>query len=220
MKLVEAKQVALLLAAKQQVPRRTREEEEVEVQLVPYGRNGHCMATVDENKLVMFGGIVEYDNAKFASRFNDVWILNTNIPREAVSKESVSSAADFMPAIANEKRISNYIVDKMIGSGGQGVVFLVRDERSNQQFALKRIDLDFANEGEERQVTQTMAFNEVMIHQKLKHPNVLSVETFFLEKIKVENQERIRLNSMYMKIERMKIHLLFQLSCLIVVLET
>lgn len=155
----------------------------------PMARSFHTMSKIENNRVVLFGGIVETDVKKFACRYNDLWILETKL------SQTMSKSEDFVPAIATEKRIANYVVERQLGAGGQGVVFLVHDEKQ-QLYALKRISLDFTSEGEERQVTQNQAFNEVLIHQKLKHTNVLSIESFFLEKIKVENQDHIRLNSM------------------------
>lgn len=87
----------------------------------------------------------------------------------------------------NEKRIgSNYLIERLLGTGGQGQVFLVKDESvtsENKYYALKRMTINFSDDvGRNKAVASDMVFNEIFIVQQLKHENVLPTYSFFLEK--------------------------------------
>lgn len=151
----------------------------MENESIPPGRmlSGGCVFS--ENRILIFGGITYFRQSLFRS--NDIWVLDTNI-----KKSSISGLV--------EKQVGNYKLLKSLGAGGQGVVYLAEDEVTKKKYALKIILLDFIQEGEqkedERAVSPSDPFNEIMICQQLKHRHVLPIVKFFLEK----KLEQTRLN--------------------------
>ena len=143
------------------------------------GRIGFCMTQLQQsNTIFIMGGIIDKDN--FAARSNDMWIIETN--QEAASVKFLSKVA-----FLNTKRIgSNYIIQKVLGQGGQGKVFLVKDEESIQDckyYALKRMEINFdQNAGFNKSVASNEVFNEILIVQQLRNENILPITSFFLEK--------------------------------------
>jgi hypothetical protein len=55
----------------------------------------------DKNKIIIYGGVIYNDNSLY--RANDMWILHSDITQKE-----------------KEKKSGNYILEKPIGSGGQG----------------------------------------------------------------------------------------------------
>ncbi len=85
------------------------------------------------------------------------------------------------------------MIEKLIGSGGQATVFLVKEETTMQEYAMKRVLIDFSAEGASRSISSGFAFNEIILMNKLQHENVLSLKAFFLEKA-LEQEDQIKLN--------------------------
>ncbi len=140
----------------------------------PPGRIAHALCKYGDNSVVCIGGIVDVSEKCFVARSNDMWLLETNICPEYTN----------IPFV-NERRVNDYVIERLLGKGGQGSVFLCRNtEKSNALYALKRIIVPFNNnQGPERMIANDMsAFNEVLVTQAvLDHPNVLKTEKFFME---------------------------------------
>jgi serine/threonine protein kinase len=150
--------------------------------VLPPGRVSHIAVPFDNGKkMFIMGGIIGYNEQ--VSRSNDTWILD-------LEDDVLNSENNYNIAFVHEQHINDFVVKKVLGSGGQGIVMLVYDERRNIELAMKRTPLDFSENGNERAVTSMDAFTEILIHQQLKHKNVLATESFFLEK----NGERLILN--------------------------
>ena len=68
--------------------------------------------------------------------------------------------------------VDNYILEKCIGKGSFGEVYLTTKKDSNQKFATKKF------EREEIEKTEAMKYlkNEIIILQNLKHPNIVKFE--------------------------------------------
>ncbi|KAH0790278.1 CAMK family protein kinase [Histomonas meleagridis] len=68
----------------------------------------------------------------------------------------------------------HYHYNKFVGAGGCGSVFLVRSDRYNQDFCIKRISHPDANYGDH-------TVNEVTTLIRLCHPNIISMYEFFFD---------------------------------------
>ncbi|KAL9650285.1 hypothetical protein ABK040_014939 [Willaertia magna] len=152
------------------------------------GRIGFTMEVIKEkNTIFIFGGILtDYErDQNIVSRSNEMLVLDTTI-----NSTSNLSKINFL----NENRISKYIIQRHIGTGGQGKVFLVLDETENQLFALKRMDIEFEeNVGFGKSLASDSVFNEILIVQQLRHENVLPILSFFLER-ESQNATKLILN--------------------------
>ena len=69
--------------------------------------------------------------------------------------------------------LDNYSLEKNIGKGAFGEVFLTTKKGTSKLFAAKQIDREFFD----NQTTQKYFLNEVYILQKLNHPNIVHFET-------------------------------------------
>ncbi|KAG2392114.1 hypothetical protein C9374_013599 [Naegleria lovaniensis] len=149
------------------------------------GRISFSIQALNPTSAIVFGGIVDKD--KLVARANDIWMIETNL--QLKSDPNLSKIG-----FINEKRIgSNYLIERILGAGGQGQVFLVKDESvtsENKYYALKRMTINFSDDvGRNKAVASDMVFNEIFIVQQLKHENVLPTYSFFLEKKMEENSK-------------------------------
>ncbi|EFC36731.1 predicted protein [Naegleria gruberi] len=162
----------------------------------------------NSGKALIFGGIVDKD--KLVARANDMWLLETNLNENSISDLRKVS-------FLNETRVGNYVIERLLGRGGQACVFLVRDENASvtssllnnnsihsnnnnnngnistsKYYALKRMDIIFNdNVGRNKSVASDSVFNEILILQQLKHVNILPTLSFFIEKrMMMINQEK------------------------------
>jgi serine/threonine-protein kinase len=86
------------------------------------------------------------------------------------------SASDMAAALLDQKRqqltqIGEYKIEKLLGAGGMGEVFLARDQRLNRHVALKLLSIHLtANEERVRRFRQ-----EALAASGLNHPNILTI---------------------------------------------
>lgn len=69
-----------------------------------------------------------------------------------------------------------YIVKEMIGEGGFSTVYLVEDPENHKLYAVKKIICHSMED-------QTIALNEVKIHEKIKHESVINLLDYEIEGI-------------------------------------
>ena len=71
--------------------------------------------------------------------------------------------------------LGRYQVEKKLGKGAMGVVYLGKDPKLDRIVALKTLALSQEFEGEELQQATTRFFNEAAAAGRLSHPNIISV---------------------------------------------
>jgi serine/threonine protein kinase len=98
---------------------------------------------------------------------NASWISE---PPQAPSRRDADE-----PLSAGE-RVGRYVIERVIGAGGMGVVYAARDPDLDRRVALKRLRGDFGG-GETR---QNLLLREARAMARLSHPNVVAVHDVVL----------------------------------------
>lgn len=73
------------------------------------------------------------------------------------------------------QRLGRYVIEKRIGRGAMGAVYLARDPRINRPVALKAIPIDKEFEDEELKEARLRFFREAESAGRLTHPNIITV---------------------------------------------
>ena len=95
------------------------------------------------------------------------WMKRTHstIRREAASKKNG----------ATPQRLGRYVIEKRLGRGAMGAVYLARDPRINRPVALKVIPIEKEFEDEELKEARVRFFREAESAGRLTHPNIITV---------------------------------------------
>ena len=83
-------------------------------------------------------------------------------------------AADKMKGSAPQ-RLGRYVIEKRLGRGAMGAVYLARDPRINRPVALKVIPIEKEFEDEELKEARVRFFREAESAGRLTHPNIITV---------------------------------------------
>jgi len=73
------------------------------------------------------------------------------------------------------QRLGRYVIEKRIGRGAMGAVYLARDPRINRAIALKVIPIEKEFEDEELEEARLRFFREAESAGRLTHPNIITV---------------------------------------------
>jgi serine/threonine-protein kinase len=73
------------------------------------------------------------------------------------------------------QRLGRYVIERKIGKGAMGAVYLARDPRINRPVALKVIPIEKEFEDEELQEARLRFFREAESAGRLAHPNIITV---------------------------------------------
>jgi serine/threonine-protein kinase len=73
------------------------------------------------------------------------------------------------------QRLGRYVIEKRIGRGAMGAVYLARDPRINRPVALKAIPIEKEFEDEELKEARLRFFREAESAGRLTHPNIITV---------------------------------------------
>jgi len=73
------------------------------------------------------------------------------------------------------QRLGRYVIEKRIGRGAMGAVYLARDPRINRAVALKVIPIEKEFEDEELEEARLRFFREAESAGRLTHPNIITV---------------------------------------------
>jgi serine/threonine-protein kinase len=73
------------------------------------------------------------------------------------------------------QRLGRYVIEKKIGRGAMGAVYLARDPRINRPVALKVIPIEKEFEDEELEEARLRFFREAESAGRLTHPNIITV---------------------------------------------
>ena len=87
-----------------------------------------------------------------------------------------SSAATMVLSGAGEKpKLGRYTVEKELGKGAMGVVYLGKDPKIGREVAIKTMGLSSEFEGDELQEAKDRFFREAESAGKLDHPNIVRI---------------------------------------------
>ena len=73
------------------------------------------------------------------------------------------------------QRLCRYVIERKIGRGAMGAVYLAKDPRINRQVALKVIPIEKEFEDEELEEARLRFFREAESAGRLTHPNIITV---------------------------------------------
>ena len=73
------------------------------------------------------------------------------------------------------QRLGRYVIEKRIGKGAMGAVYLARDPRINRAVALKAIPIEKEFEDEELKEARLRFYREAESAGRLTHPNIITV---------------------------------------------
>ena len=96
------------------------------------------------------------------------WMKRTQGALEARQKKQVGVAG--MP-----KRLGRYVIERRIGRGAMGAVYLAKDPRINRAVAVKAIPIEKEFEDEELKEARIRFFREAESAGRLTHPNIITV---------------------------------------------
>ena len=95
------------------------------------------------------------------------WMKRTHgTPESAAQKQQVSGAP---------QRLGRYVIEKRIGRGAMGAVYLAKDPRINRPVALKAIPIEKEFEDEELKEARLRFYREAESAGRLAHPNIITV---------------------------------------------
>ncbi len=97
------------------------------------------------------------------------WMKRTQNPQ----KETKFSLSDTNGGVPH--RLGRYVIEKRIGRGAMGAVYLARDPRINRPVALKVIPIEKEFEDEELEEARLRFFREAESAGRLTHPNIITV---------------------------------------------
>ncbi len=86
------------------------------------------------------------------------------------SKRQANKASEGMP-----KRLGRYMIERRIGRGAMGAVYLGKDPRINRPVAIKAIPIEKEFEDEELKEARVRFFREAESAGRLTHPNIITV---------------------------------------------
>jgi len=91
--------------------------------------------------------------------------------------QSVPSASPIAmdPVNGEQKRLGRYVIERKLGRGAMGAVYLAKDPRINRAVALKVIPLAKEFEDEELAEARVRFFREAESAGRLTHPNIVTV---------------------------------------------
>ena len=95
------------------------------------------------------------------------WMKRTHGTPESVGKKQKVSGAP--------QRLGRYVIEKRIGRGAMGAVYLARDPRINRPVALKAISIEKEFEDEELKEARLRFYREAESAGRLQHPNIITV---------------------------------------------
>jgi serine/threonine-protein kinase len=98
------------------------------------------------------------------------WMKRTHSATEPNNKLSVRNGDSGTP-----QRLGRYVIERKIGRGAMGAVYLARDPRINRAVALKVIPIEKEFEDEELAEARVRFFREAESAGRLNHPNIITV---------------------------------------------
>ena len=98
------------------------------------------------------------------------WMKRTHSGTSAPNRFTLTATSNGTP-----QRLGRYVIEKKIGKGAMGAVYLARDPRINRPIALKVIPIEKEFEDEELEEARLRFFREAESAGRLTHPNIITV---------------------------------------------
>jgi tRNA A-37 threonylcarbamoyl transferase component Bud32 len=95
------------------------------------------------------------------------WMKRTHGTPESISQKQKVNGAP--------QRLGRYVIEKRIGRGAMGAVYLAKDPRINRPVALKVIPIEKEFEDEELKEARLRFYREAESAGRLAHPNIITV---------------------------------------------
>ncbi len=95
------------------------------------------------------------------------WMKRTHGAPESVSQKQKTNGVP--------QRLGRYVIEKRIGRGAMGAVYLAKDPRINRPVALKVIPIEKEFEDEELKEARLRFYREAESAGRLAHPNIITV---------------------------------------------
>ena len=92
-------------------------------------------------------------------------------------KNKVTIDTNLLTSGSTNSSLYDYHKIKLLGQGSFGTVYLVKNKKLNNNFAMKIIEKSNNDEEKEEEIQ-----NEISILRKLDHPNILKINDFFSTK--------------------------------------
>jgi serine/threonine-protein kinase len=120
---------------------------------------------------VMYKLSLEFEEQSKPERAEAVlqWLKRTHTGTSTQSNFSLQSS------IGKSRRLGRYVIEKKIGKGAMGAVYLARDPRINRPVALKVIPIEKEFEDEDLEEARLRFFREAESAGRLTHPNIITV---------------------------------------------
>ena len=93
----------------------------------------------------------------------------------SAANESASGALTPVLRAAEQARLGRYLLDRQLGRGAMGTVYLARDEAAGRPVALKTMALAREFEGQELAEARTRFFREAEMAGRLRHPEIVTI---------------------------------------------
>lgn len=97
------------------------------------------------------------------------WMKQTQGTAPAENKFSLGGKS------GTPQRLGRYVIERKLGRGAMGAVYLARDPRINREIALKVIPIEKEFEDEELEEARLRFFREAESAGRLTHPNIITV---------------------------------------------
>jgi serine/threonine-protein kinase len=97
------------------------------------------------------------------------WLKRTH------SGTSTQAPFSLQSSLGKSRRLGRYVIEKKIGKGAMGAVYLARDPRINRPVALKVIPIEKEFEDEDLEEARLRFFREAESAGRLTHPNIITV---------------------------------------------
>jgi tRNA A-37 threonylcarbamoyl transferase component Bud32 len=97
------------------------------------------------------------------------WMKRTQGATQATNKFSLGGKK------GTPQRLGRYVIERKLGQGAMGAVYLARDPRINRAVALKVIPIEKEFEDEELEEARLRFFREAESAGRLTHPNIITV---------------------------------------------
>jgi len=98
------------------------------------------------------------------------WMKRTSHGSRASNNKLGATGQNGMP-----QRLGRYVIERKVGRGAMGAVYLARDPRINRPVALKVIPIEKEFEDEELEEARLRFFREAESAGRLTHPNIITV---------------------------------------------
>jgi len=129
-----------------------------------------CEAT-DDMATVMYKLSLAFEEQAKPERAEAViqWMKQTHGATQSANKFSLGGSN------GTPQRLGRYVIEKKVGKGAMGAVYLAKDPRINRAVALKVIPIEKEFEDEELEEARLRFFREAESAGRLTHPNIITV---------------------------------------------